>query len=275
LNLQSVFNELRNLQKDFKDVKLTKEHRAKVWNKLDRLFKVVKDKRYGGTTAEGGGETAASDSPMARLKSRYDGLMDALNRMESSIKRDKSDLDFQNQKIAESEGQLEAQIRTAKIKMVVERIDSKMEKLDDMLKTKAELESKMAAQAERDKKNAERAKEQEVKEAAKEAAKEKIAAKIAENQESHAAEADELAKAAAAITGAKKESPKTEAPKEKATTETLMSAVGITLSEAFEDVVDTVKAVAEVVSEKMEEKLEEMKKAVADEDDSPEDTEEK
>jgi hypothetical protein len=246
-----------------------------VWNKLDRLFKVVKDKRYG-TTTEGGADAPAGDSPMDRLKKRYDGLMDALNRMESSIKRDKSDLDFQNQKIAESEGQLEAQIRTAKIKMVQERVDSKMEKLEDILKTKAELESKMAAQAERDKKNAERAKEQEVKEAAKEAAKEKIAAKIAENQESHAAEADELAKAAAAITGVKKENPIPEAPKAKPSTETLMSAVGITLSEAFEDVVDTVKAVAEVVSGKMEETLEDMKKAVAEEEeDQPKDAEEK
>lgn len=266
LNLQSIFNELRNIQRDFKDTKLTKEHRSKVWNKMDKLFKVVKEKRYGADAVTG-------NSPMDRLKKRYDGLLSALGRMETSIKRDHNDLEFQGKRIADSEGQLEAQIRTAKIKMIEDRISSKKEKLDDMLKTKTELESKMAAQEERDRKNAERAKEQKAKEAAKEAAKEKIAAQIAESQESHSASAEDLAKAAAAIAAAKAK-PKSEAPKEEApkvedkesSAETLMSAVGVTLGEAFEDAVDTVKAIAEVVSDKVEDTIEELKAAVADEE---------
>jgi len=195
LNLQSIFNELRNIQRGFKEVKLTREHRNKAWNKMDKLFKVVKEKRYGSDAASG-------NSPMDRLKKRYDGLMSAIGRMETSIKRDRNDFDFQNKRIEDSDGQLEAQIRQAKIKMIEERINSKNEKLEDMLKTKTELESKMAAQEVRDKKNAERAAENKAKEEAKKAAKAKIAAQIAENQETHAADSEDLKKAAAVIAAA-------------------------------------------------------------------------
>ncbi|MFT5265009.1 MAG: hypothetical protein ACI8YQ_003759 [Polaribacter sp.] len=303
LNLQSIFNELRNIQKDFKDVQLTREHRNKAWNKMDKLFKVVKEKRYGSDAASG-------NSPLDRFKKRYDGLMNAIGRMETSIKRDKNDYDFQGKRIEDSDGQLEAQIRQAKIKMIEERINSKNEKLEDMLKTKAELEAKMAAQEIRDKKNAERMAENKAKEEAKKAAKEKIAAQIAEKQETHAADSEDLKKAAAVIAAAKvaktvatPDAEKTAEPEataeraaepiaekveekvaekaeektaEKAETkeeekapessETLMSAIGVTLGEAFEDAVDTVKAIAEVVSDKVEDKIEDLKAAAADAD---------
>ncbi|MFK7806729.1 MAG: hypothetical protein AB8F74_02910 [Saprospiraceae bacterium] len=276
LNFQSIFNELRNIQKDFNGTKLTKEHRSKVWNKMDKLFKVVKEKRYGADAASG-------NSPMDRLKKRYDGLMGALGRMENSIKRDENDLSFQGRRIENSDGQLEAQIRQAKIKMIEERISSKREKLDDMLKTKIELESKMAAQEERDKKNAERAKDQAAKAAAKKAAADKIAAEIAEKKETLGADTDELQKAAAAITSSKvpktatpvsnleeatietKEETKAEEPeKENSSDESLMGAIGVTLGEVLEDAIDTVKAVAEVVSDKVEDKIEDLKAAAAE-----------
>ncbi len=255
LNLQSIFNELRNIQREFKDTKLTREHRSKVWNKLDRMFKVVKEKRFGS-------EALAGNSPMDRLKKRYDGLLGAIERMENSLKRDDNDLAFQERRIENSDGQLEAQIRVAKIKMIEERIKSKKVKLEDMLKTKSELETKMAAQAERDRKATERKKEQAAKQAAKKAAKEKIAAKIKEDQQAREGEAADLEKAAEAITSGSTTTPEKQP-------ETLLTAVGVTLGEALEDVVDTVRAVAEVVSEKVGDAFEELKEAAEKDQPTP------
>ena len=39
--LQSLFDELKNVQQRFRDTKLTREHRSKVWERLDKAFKVV------------------------------------------------------------------------------------------------------------------------------------------------------------------------------------------------------------------------------------------
>ena len=255
LNLQSIFNELKKIQQDFIDSKLTKEHRSKVWNKLDKLFKTVKKKKYGSDAASG-------NSPMERLKRRYDGLLAAIQRMENSIKRDKDELAFQNRRIENSGGQLETQIRTAKLKMIEQRIASKNEKLEDMYKTKTELETKIAAQEERDRKRAEKEKQRLAKEVAKAAAKEKIAAQIA--AQSPPVDEEKLKKAAAAIAASKTSKQakpqKKQMAKDKGD-DSLLAAISATLGEVFMDAVDTVKAVAEVVSDNIEDKIDELKEA--------------
>ncbi|MBI5916581.1 MAG: SUMF1/EgtB/PvdO family nonheme iron enzyme [Bacteroidetes bacterium] len=77
------------------------------------------------------------------IKRRYDGLISAIEKMEQSIGRDKNDLDFQRHKIDTTDGQLEAQIRQAKIVMIEERLSSKEEKLAEMNVTKEGLEKRL------------------------------------------------------------------------------------------------------------------------------------
>lgn len=194
--LPALFDELKELQRNFREVKLTREHRSKIWERLDATFKVVKEKRFG---PNANNESSALD----RLNRRYNGLLGAIDKMQKSINRDQDDLTFQQRKIDSSDGQLEAQIRQAKIKMTKERIRSKSEKLEEMLQTKADLEKRIAGQKEKESK---RKKQGEIA-AAKAAAKEKIASEIAAS--AMARDDSKLEKAAEAL-GAKKETPKAE-----------------------------------------------------------------
>ena len=240
--LNSVFDELKNIQRKFRDTKFTREHRAAVWDKLDGAFKAVKEKRYGPNANK-------DSSPLDRIKRRYDGLIGAIEKMERSIARDKEDLAFQDRKIANSDGQLEAQIRQAKIKMIEERIRSKEEKLGEMQQTQTELESRMEVEKA---KAAKRAEQEKVK-AAQKAAKEKIAQQIKQKEEARSEQSDELEKAAEALSKKKAFAEEKEA-KEKAAEEVdaVISSVVSTVEHTIEDAVDTVKAVAEVVESKIE-----------------------
>ena len=249
MNLSNIFNELKEVQKQFRDTKLTKEHRAKVWNKLDGLFKVVKEKKFGP-------EAAGNNSPSDRLNKRYDGLMNAIGRMEHSIERDRNDLKYEDRRIANSDGQLEAQIRQAKIKMIEERIRSKEEKLADMHRTREELEKKKEAQVEKDKRRAEQQKIKDAKEVAKAKIKEEMKAAESARKE----QGEKLEKAAEAIKG--------KTPLETRKEEVLGAVTGAAeevsdhLRETLEDAVDTVKAIAEVMGGKIQEKVQEAKEKI-------------
>ena len=263
MNLSNLFNELKGVQKEFRDTKFTKEHRAKVWNKLDGLFKVVKEKKFGP-------EAAGGNSPTDRLTKRYEGLMSAIGRMENSIGRDRNDLKYEDRKIANSEGQLEAQIRQAKIKMIEERIRSKEEKLADMHRTREELEKKKAAQKIKDEKRA----EQDKIKAAKEAAKAKIKEEMKAAESAREAQGEKLEKAADAIKG-KKQELETKAEEILEVVTESANEVSDHIMEAFEDAVDTVKAIAEVIGGKVNEKMQEVKEVVQETVEAkPEETEE-
>ncbi len=159
-----VFDQLKQTQNKFRDQKMTREHSNDLWNRIDVLFKTVKEKKFG--------NNAINDSSAGeRLTRRYEGLIGAVDKMQESIDRDTQDLDYQRKRVEQSEGQLEAQIRQAKINMIHERVKSKQEKLNEMLATKADVEAKIANLKERDaKKAAMDAKAAEAKVAAKEAA---------------------------------------------------------------------------------------------------------
>ena len=237
--LQGLFDELKDLQRKFKDAKLTKGHRGQIWKKLDNAFKIVKEKKYG----DKGGK---SNNTLERIERRYQGLMSALNKMKSSVGRDEAEMSFQSRRADNSDGQLEQQIRQAKIAMIEERLNSKKVKLDDMLKTQADLEKKIKKLKE---KEAHQAKVNE----AKAKVKENIAEEVKANQAQMAEKDAKLRKAAEKIAAAQSSNKKTSKK-----TETVTSALSVTLGEAIGDVIDTARAVIEVVSDKIEDKVEDI-----------------
>jgi hypothetical protein len=191
--LQTLFNELKDLQRKFREAKLTKGHRSKVWEKLDAAFKKVKEKKFGPESVAGG------NRPLDRLKKRYDGLIQAIERMTKSIQRDQKDQQFENRRLEKTDGQLEAQIRQAKLAMIEERIRSKQAKLEDMQKTRSTLEEKMKKEEARE---ARREEERRKKELAREV-KKKIAREIKEANDSRKEQKEKLSQAAEQITGSK------------------------------------------------------------------------
>ena len=195
LGLKPIFEELKKLQNEYKDTKFNRKDRAEIWDRLDSSFKKVKAKK------PGGGQKSYSDgnNPLQRIQRRYDGLMSAIGKMQHSVNRDQKDIDYETRKINTTDGQLEQQIRQAKLKMINERLNSKKLKLADMNKTKADLESKL----EKEKKKAEVSK-------AKDAAKAKIASQMEQKSASISdKEKSTLEKAAEDI--AKKKAPKEDA----------------------------------------------------------------
>lgn len=255
LGLQPLFNDLKKVQQEFKDAELSRGDRAKIWKRIDNAFKAVKDKKFG--------EKSTKDtSSLDRLNRRYEGLLSAIDKMEKSIRRDDKDKSFQDDRIANTEGQLEAQLRMAKLKMIDERVNSKNEKLAEMLKTKGELLDRIN----REKKFLEEQKKhQAMKEELKEA-KENVKQKIADTIHAQAdtLDADALSKAAEAIAEEKARKSK---PKQK---ESLLEAIGETLGESLTDMGDSLGAVASVIGDKIEEAFKDMKEGAKEKADKAE-----
>lgn len=132
-DLQKVFDKLKSLQQNFKNSKLTRALRSKLWDRIDDAFKKVKAKR------------SPNSSPEGRLTRRIEGLKGAIDKMEKSIGRDQKELSIQNDKINSGDvSQLETQLREVRAKLIRERIDSKSKKLEDMYATLKDLETKNA-----------------------------------------------------------------------------------------------------------------------------------
>jgi hypothetical protein len=167
-DLQKAFDKLKSLQQTFKNSKLTRTLRSKLWDRIDDAFKKVKAKR------------SPNSSPEGRLTRRIEGLKGAIDKMEKSIGRDKKELSIQNDKINSGDvSQLETQLREVRAKLIRERIDSKSKKLEDMYSTMKDLETKDARNlARKVKEDAAAAKKAE----ATKAAAEKIAAETAEKE---------------------------------------------------------------------------------------------
>ncbi len=142
--LRNLFDELKKIQKDFKNYRFTRTDHTEIWEKLDGLFKDIKAKKYG--------KAGSGNDPLVKTTNRVDGLTAAINRMKKSISRDQKELKFQKNKIEQADGQLEAQIRQAKLSMLEERIHAKEQKLEDMFKTEKQLTSRLNSLQEKAKK---------------------------------------------------------------------------------------------------------------------------
>lgn len=205
LGLQPIFNELKNIQQKFKGAKFTRKHHNDVWKRIDGSFKKVKEKKYGDGASKGSG-------PVVRLTRRYEGLLGAIDKMEQSIKRDVKDKEFQVKRIGATDGQLELQIRQAKMAMIEERIKSKQVKLDDMLSTRSELEKKIEKEKKRAADKAEKKEVAKEVKKAKATIKENIAKDIESKSEERSEVADKLTLAAAAIKTSKEPKKKSDKP---------------------------------------------------------------
>ena len=162
-SLRHLFDDLKKIQKEFKNYRFTRQDHSAVWDQLDGLFKEIKARKYGKSNSE--------NDPLVKTTNRVDGLKAAIARMKKSISKDQKELKFQKDKIAQADGQLEAQIRQAKLSMLEERIHSKEIKLEDMFKTEKQLTSRLSSLKEKARREEE---EQKV--------KERIAKEIQEKQ---------------------------------------------------------------------------------------------
>lgn len=166
--LGNVFDELKQLQQRYRTARLSNEHRNQIWDRIDGAFKKAKERKFGAGAADEGNA----------VERRLAGLVDALKRMEDSVRRDADELEFQHKKVSKTEGQLEAQIRMAKIKMIEERLESKRAKVEEIKRTMAELERRSSAAKNKEAKRAEKENERQKVEAAKDAVKAEIDAEI-------------------------------------------------------------------------------------------------
>ncbi|MEM8583108.1 MAG: hypothetical protein AAGF87_02505 [Bacteroidota bacterium] len=226
-HLRKVFDELRKLQSKFHNTKFHRKDRDLIYKRIDAAFKAVKAKRG---QSDGGG----SD----RTKKRYDGLINAMERMQNSINRDHKDLEFQRKRITNTDEQMEAEIRRAKIQMIQSRVDSKQEKLNDMLKTKHMLEKRM----EKDKKRAEKAKEREAQQKAEEAIKAKMEAERAQKEAQRTEEEEAKLQAAAAAIQAGRKKPQQNVAVE----------VGAAVSSANTELVENIAALSRIMAQEEE-----------------------
>lgn len=223
--LNSVFDELKQMQRRYRDSQMTNEHRNHLWERIDGAFKKAKERKFGATANEG--------TLVERHERRLTGLIEAAKRMEDSVRRDEDELAFQRKKVNSSEGQLEAQIRMAKIKMIEERLASKRDKLAEINQTRADVERQANSAKEKETRRAEKDAEKKKIEAAKEAAKSEIASQIKTKNEPPAPteQAGEFFEAAATVLG-----------------------------DVLMDALDTAKAVASVAAEKADDILEDVAK---------------
>ncbi len=222
----TVFDELKKMQRDYHQTRMSNEHRNKLWERLDVAFKKAKERKFGPEVNEG---TIAD-----RHDKRLSGLEDAIKRLEESLYRDDEELVFQRKKVNTSEGQLEAQIRGAKIKMIEERANGKRERLAELTKARNDVQRQAST-----------AHEKEARIAAKEAERQQIEAKRASIKSE--IEAETHAKATAAAGAPATETP---APEKE---ESLFDAASNLLGDVLLDALDTARAVASVAVEKAEE----------------------
>lgn len=225
--LGPIFDELKQIQGRYREARITNEHRNSLWDRIDAAYKAAKESKYGPSAVSG---TAAEQQDR-----RLGGMHDAIKRMEDGIRRDEEELNFQRKRVDTTEGQLEAQIRMAKIKMIEERLSAKREKLADMQKTIQQIGKQAEANKEREHRRHEKDAQRQKVESARENARAEIAAGIKSKRQP-------------------------DAPRE----DNFMEAAGTVLGDVLMDALDSFKAVASVAAEKAGDVLQEAAEVVND-----------
>ncbi|MBK9220872.1 MAG: hypothetical protein IPO86_14450 [Saprospiraceae bacterium] len=198
--LKPLFDQLVTIQSDLKGKSFQREDREIILSKLNEAFKAIRDKRE-----KRDANREQNGSGDERLTRRYEGLLGAIQKMEQSIDFERKNIDFENRRIATTTGQLEAQIRVAKIKMIEERMKSKQEKIKELYETKEKLEVVIEKVKKRDDKLKQRQERNNTFQAEKEKVKAKISETIHQAQDQIPEELQEkLSKAAEEIKSTKK-----------------------------------------------------------------------
>lgn len=237
LALNPVFNELKDLQNKFFKASINRKDKDSIWSRVDSLFKIVKEKQFG----DKGKQRKKEGS---RVQSRLDGLLKAIQRMQTSISYDKKDIEFQNSKISTTDGQLEQQIRQAKLVMIQERLNSKQSKLDDMLKTKTELLTAIEKEKQKEHQKSLELEKRKVQEEV----KSKIAEEIKSNKEDLKDQTEKLEKAAEEIKLSKaKKSPSKKEEIKPSIVDNIIDSVSDIASDISETISDVIENVEETL----------------------------
>jgi hypothetical protein len=126
---KELFDTLKELRSNINKLSLRKPQREELHTALDQCFDTLKNR--------------GQQRDNARNDKRIKDLSDIINKLEGSVAYDKRDLDYQLKRTNDKNvNQLEAQLRSAKIKMLEEKVASKVEKLNDMKRTLQELTGK-------------------------------------------------------------------------------------------------------------------------------------
>jgi chromosome segregation ATPase len=144
-NLSDVFEDLKKLQIRSQQVRISKELRNEIREKIDAAFEALRNER--------------KKERSSRHNARINGLKDVISKMEKSLAIDENELKFQQSRMGQIGGQLEMQLREAKIQMVKSRVDAKVEKLNDMKATLQQVEAEMERELKREEAVANKSKE--------------------------------------------------------------------------------------------------------------------
>ncbi len=126
---KKLFDQLIRYQHEVKGVDMTTRDRNALRINFNEAFEVLKANRQSNFGN--------------RMNARVNGLKSAIEKMEASIKRDKDNVNYQSGRINKNNAtQLEYQLRSAKLKLIEDRIQSKEQKLHNMLLTLKDLEKK-------------------------------------------------------------------------------------------------------------------------------------
>lgn len=128
-NLTQLFNQLKNLQNNTQQQQLPQKVLRKVHHTFNRAFEAIRAER--------------NNSQYQQITARINGLENALQRLNKSLKFDEEDLAYHQNRQNDANGQLEMQLRQAKIRLIEGNVQEKRAKIADMQKLLRELQQQL------------------------------------------------------------------------------------------------------------------------------------